>query len=354
VPSVEYYKSGRNTVNGDIIGSQHFYANDSSSGTKTEYAKMEAKVITATSGGPTGGRLSLSVFQSGAMTEYFRLDSADGENNCLRPLDMNGNAIKSSQNNLLLQPTYPNTVRVIGSTGTNQTTQYIKFNPYDSLYSNSINLTTTNTSGTIDNINNILITNNQVTPSITIGTQQNNSVGPTQKIKNITLTSIDASNNEISSKDEINLNTNFSIKSAHGNLELTTTASTGTGNIIISPKTGSSLQVNSQLTLPNSLSATSFTSPTLTCAFGGVSTGIFTATINANMTAINFSGGRIGGQYVIYLTATGATRTIASTLTGSTNKTNYTSAISVLTTSVALLTVTFDGTNYIIACSAYN
>ena len=72
------------------------------------------------------------------------------------------------------------------------------------------------------------------------------------------------------------------------------------------------------------------------------------------MTAINFSGGRIGGQYVIYLTATGGTRTIASTLTGTTNKTNYTTAISVLTTSVALLTVTYDGSNYIIACSAYN
>ena len=356
VPSIEFYKSGWTAINGDIIGSQHFYANTNNSLTKTEYAKMEAKVITATSGGPTGGRLSLSVLNTGAMTEFFRLDSNDGENNSLVNLDMGGNAIKSSSGSVRLQPTASQGVKITSTSGTNQATQYIELNPYDisGLYSNSINLTATSTSGTIDYINNILITNNQVTPSFTIGTQQNNSVGPTQKYKNITLTSIDASNNEISSKDEINLNTNFSIKSAHGNLELTTTASTGTGNIIISPKTGSSLQVNSQLTLPNSLSTTSFASNTLTCVFGGVSTGIFTATIDANMTAIDFSGGRIGGQYVIYLTATGATRTIASTLTGTTNKTNYTSAVSVLTTSVALLTVTFDGSNYIIACSAYN
>ncbi len=63
---------------------------------------------------------------------------------------------------------------------------------------------------------------------------------------------------------------------------------------------------------------------------------------------------RIGGQYFIYVSATGGTRTIAPTLTGTTNKTNYTTAISVLTTSVALLTITFDGTRYLIAGSAYN
>ena len=76
------------------------------------------------------------------------------------------------------------------------------------------------------------------------------------------------------------------------------------------------------------------------------------------MTGITCLNGRVGGQYVIYVYASGGTRTIASTLSGAaagtTNKTNYTTAISVLTTSVALLTVTFDATNYIIAGSAYN
>jgi hypothetical protein len=73
------------------------------------------------------------------------------------------------------------------------------------------------------------------------------------------------------------------------------------------------------------------------------------------MTGATFSGGRIGGQYVIYLTATGGTRTIATALTNTTiNKTNYTTAISVLTTSFAVLTITFDGTRYLIAGSAYN
>jgi hypothetical protein len=110
----------------------------------------------------------------------------------------------------------------------------------------------------------------------------------------------------------------------------------------------------SQLTLPNSPSSATFATGVLTCDLGSASTGIFTGVITANMTGISFTNARRGGQYVIYITATGGTRTIASTLTGTTNKTNYTSAISVLTTSVALLTITYDGTRLLIAGSAYN
>jgi len=114
-----------------------------------------------------------------------------------------------------------------------------------------------------------------------------------------------------------------------------------------------------QLTLPTTRPTATFTSPTLSCDFGSKSTGIFTATLTANMTAIAFTNGRIGGQYVIYVSASGGTRTIASTLSGTSNKTNYTTAISVApggipTSPGALLTITFDGARYMIAGSAYN
>ena len=105
----------------------------------------------------------------------------------------------------------------------------------------------------------------------------------------------------------------------------------------------------SQITLPVTTAA-SFATGTLTCNFGSFSTGVFSATLTANMTAISFSNPITGGQYVIYLTA-GSTFTIASTLTGA--RTNYTTAVSVTTTTTALLTVTYDGSRYIIACSAY-
>jgi hypothetical protein len=108
----------------------------------------------------------------------------------------------------------------------------------------------------------------------------------------------------------------------------------------------------SQITLPITTAA-SFATGTLTCNFGSFSTGVFSATLTANMTAISFSNPRTGGQYVIYVTvASGGPFTIASTLTGA--RTNYTTAVSVTTTTTALLTVTHDGTRYIIACSAYN
>ena len=110
-----------------------------------------------------------------------------------------------------------------------------------------------------------------------------------------------------------------------------------------------------QLTLPDTLTPATFASGTLTADFGSKSTGIFTGTLTENMTAISFSNPRVGGQYVIYLTATGGTWRIAVSLTPTvTTKTNYTSAINVLMSSVAVLTITFDGTNYLIAGSAYN
>ena len=107
-----------------------------------------------------------------------------------------------------------------------------------------------------------------------------------------------------------------------------------------------------QLTLPDTLTTATFASGTLTADFGSVSTGIFTGTLTANMTAISFSNPRVGGQYVIYLTATGGTWRIAVSLSGA--RTNYTTSISVATTTTALLTITWDGTRYLIAGSAYN
>jgi hypothetical protein len=107
-----------------------------------------------------------------------------------------------------------------------------------------------------------------------------------------------------------------------------------------------------QLTLPDTLTTATFASGTLTANFSSRSTGIFTGTLTANMTAISFSNPRVGGQYVIYLSASGATRTIAVALTGA--RTNYTTAISVTLNTTALLTITWDGTRYLIAGSAYN
>jgi len=109
-----------------------------------------------------------------------------------------------------------------------------------------------------------------------------------------------------------------------------------------------------QLTLPNSPIATGYSGGIMTINFNSRSTGIFSTVLGSNMTGISFSNGRIGGQYVVYVTATGATRTIAYILSGTASRTNYTSVISVTLNSTALLTITYDGTRYLIAGSAYN
>jgi hypothetical protein len=108
IPSVEYYKSGRNAVATDIIGSNHFYAKNFA-GTKTEFAKIEASVRNTASGNDDGS-IGFSGLINGVMTEFFRVNGADSENNCFLPLDMNGQSIKTSSTNLTLSAT--------GSSGT--------------------------------------------------------------------------------------------------------------------------------------------------------------------------------------------------------------------------------------------
>lgn len=98
VPSVLYSKTGRNAVAGDVIASQHFYANDFA-GTSTEFARIEASVRN-TGVGNDDGSIAFSGLINGVMTEFFRINGADSENNMFLPVDMNGQAIKSSSGNL--------------------------------------------------------------------------------------------------------------------------------------------------------------------------------------------------------------------------------------------------------------
>lgn len=98
VPSVQYYKSGRNGANNDIICSQSFNGKNST-GVKTEFAKIETTIRNVGVGNDDG---SISIFATlnGVSTEFMRINGADGDNNFLRPLDMNGSAINSSSGSM--------------------------------------------------------------------------------------------------------------------------------------------------------------------------------------------------------------------------------------------------------------
>ena len=119
------------------------------------------------------------------------------------------------------------------------------------------------------------------------------------------------------------------------------------------------LTTTSQLTLSNSLStATVSDTGVLNCDFNDFSTGIFSVTLTtSDIVGINFSGGRTGGQYVIYVSNSNFnnnSRTIASRLTGTANRTNYTTGITVTVYTTAVLTVTFNRERYLISGSAFN
>jgi hypothetical protein len=101
VPSIVFNaKSGRNTVAGDIIGSENYYALNYA-GAFTEFARVEASVRN-TGAGNDDGSIAFSGLINGTMTEFFRINGADSENNMFLALDMNGQAIKTSSGNLTL------------------------------------------------------------------------------------------------------------------------------------------------------------------------------------------------------------------------------------------------------------
>jgi hypothetical protein len=104
VPSIEYYKSGRNTALNDVIMSQQFNALDYT-GVKQTFGKIECSITGASAGTGIDGALDFYSCVNGANNIVFRMNGADNENNCFRPLDMVGNAIKTSTLNLSIDAT---------------------------------------------------------------------------------------------------------------------------------------------------------------------------------------------------------------------------------------------------------
>ena len=111
VPSVEFYKSGRNTALNDVIMSQQFNAK-AYTGAKTTFGKIECSVTGASAGTGIDGALDFYTCINGVNQNVLRLNGSDNENNTFRPFDLNGNALKTSLTNLAIDAT--------ASTGTGQ------------------------------------------------------------------------------------------------------------------------------------------------------------------------------------------------------------------------------------------
>ena len=101
-PSIEIYKSGRNAAVGDIIHSQHYYANDAN--IKREFTKLETKVRTV-GGVNNNGSMSFYGLKNSVPTEFMQLNGLDNMNNMYLPLNMNDNIITTSSGNLVIDTT---------------------------------------------------------------------------------------------------------------------------------------------------------------------------------------------------------------------------------------------------------
>jgi len=109
---VDLYKNRTGATN-DIVGALNFYGKDNA-GNKTQYGGIESVITSAGGGGGVDGALDFYSCVNGVKSQVFRLNGADNENNSFRPLDMNGNNITSSSNNM--------TITTASSTGTGNMT----------------------------------------------------------------------------------------------------------------------------------------------------------------------------------------------------------------------------------------
>ena len=100
VPSASWYKYGRNAATGDVLYTQQHFAKDSA-GTKTEFARIQVKTENVTPGNQDG---TLSIFTSvnGASLEVFNFNGGQNEINSFRPLDMNGNNIRTTTGSMAI------------------------------------------------------------------------------------------------------------------------------------------------------------------------------------------------------------------------------------------------------------
>lgn len=98
VPYMMFNKTGRNGAQNDIIGTTEYIARNYA-GTIRSFGKIES-VITNTALNNDDGALDFYTCVNGTSSLVWRLNGADNENNSFRPLDMNGQDLKSSSGNM--------------------------------------------------------------------------------------------------------------------------------------------------------------------------------------------------------------------------------------------------------------
>lgn len=106
-----------------------------------------------------------------------------------------------------------------------------------------------------------------------------------------------------------------------------------------------------QPTFPTAINSLGSMTGAVTLTLPDSTFGWYSSTITGTFTNFTPSGGKKGGQYIIYSTVSGGTYTIPTSFVGC--KTNLLNSLSLTNGNLVLITITYDGSNYYVSFAKY-
>ena len=171
--AIETYKNKVNGAINDTIANWSMYAKDYT-GAKTEFARINSTITNSSAISGNDGAVNIWAAINGTISNVFTFNGADNENNSFRPLDLTGNALKTSSGTLpinttastgtgivSIEPKAGAYVNVVSSTSA---TNYIRSTPQSSTNSNRLEMSSTEVGTNFRN--SIDLMNNQYAPRI--------------------------------------------------------------------------------------------------------------------------------------------------------------------------------------------
>jgi hypothetical protein len=164
--AIETYKNKVNGATNDTIANWSMYAKDYT-GAKTEFARINSTITNSSAISGNDGALNIWAAVNGTISNVFTFNGADNENNSFRPLDLTGNALKTSSGSMTIETTGSSgtgTITIAPKTGASilipsqvdPTNDFIRINPQTSANSQQLLMTATDTGTGFSNSINLL------------------------------------------------------------------------------------------------------------------------------------------------------------------------------------------------------
>ena len=265
LPCIEMYKRGRNAVAGEVIA-QHAFTGKDNAGTKTEFARMEVISQNVSSGGNKDGSIVFKTLVNNTFNTILTLNGSSQEIEVGKAIDLNSNAINTSSGNINLTATNSTgngeiilTPKVVTGTETIRI-PLSSVSGDDCVIEKSANATTFYQTGSSPLTNNAqmrlgygglrLVTNNSAP---TFGLDNGAFQTATHQFSGTNYDISLPSTGSFSLTNVSSLNLKGSaINTSTGNIAINSSSSAGTGSIDITAKSGSVVNINSNVVMNNS------------------------------------------------------------------------------------------------------